>query len=321
MASGLTHILLTKKLQDILSDGKLKDILAYGADSFQVGAVAPDLPYASILDNDFFFSNESSLADKFHYEKTNQIPLQSLKKIKSLNGIIKEEIHYHIFSFFIGYISHVVADGIIHPFIRDKVGEYAENKAEHRSLEMQLDVLFFEELTNKTGFITELNYSNIHDELQNFSEIDGVDKIIEIFSELIKDTYNEHYSVDEIMGWVNGIHRMFEVAEGDFPHFYRNLKANSFSFKNRDDIDRDKAILLKKSKDREINFLKIEDIDYFKDCIPQFYIRFKQIVQKSYEYVFENEPELNETDIPSINLDTGRLADANNLDLIPEFWK
>ena len=54
MASGLTHILLTKKLQDKFEDGQLKNILAYAADSFQVGAVGPDLPYASIADNDFF---------------------------------------------------------------------------------------------------------------------------------------------------------------------------------------------------------------------------------------------------------------------------
>jgi len=56
MPSGITHIFLTKKIQDELPDGLLKDILAYGSDFLTVGAVAPDLPYASIADDDFFLT-------------------------------------------------------------------------------------------------------------------------------------------------------------------------------------------------------------------------------------------------------------------------
>ena len=321
MASGLTHILLTKKIQDKFSDGDLKDILAMCADSFQVGAVAPDLPYASIADNDFFISNESPLADNFHYRKTNQIPLQALKKLKSLRGQIDEEIHYHMFSFFLGYISHVLADGIIHPFVRDKVGEYEENQDEHRSLEMQLDVLFMEELTRKTGLTSELNYSNLHDELKNFPVNIGSNMIIQMFSDLIKTIYNEDYSVKKILGWIKGLHRMFEIAEGEHPRFYRILKANTFTYRNIEDIDREKAVILKRPKDRDLNFLKVDEIDFFKNCIPQYYSKFVAVAQMAYEYVFKDGIELNEKDIPLINLDTGRLTDANNLDLIPEFWK
>ena len=39
MASGLTHILLTKKLQDNIPDGELKNVLAFGSDSLLVGAI------------------------------------------------------------------------------------------------------------------------------------------------------------------------------------------------------------------------------------------------------------------------------------------
>lgn len=321
MASGLTHILLTKMLQDKFEDGKLKNILAFSADSFQVGAVAPDLPYASILDNDFFWGNESPLADKFHYEKTNHIPLQSMKILKSIKGQINEEIHCYMFSFFLGYISHVFADGIIHPFVRDKVGDYKDHQAEHRSLEMQLDVLLYEEITKKTGFTGELNYTNIHDELENFTYLEGVNEIIKMFSILIKDTYNEDYSVKKILGWVEGLHRMFGFAEGDHPRFYRNLKVNSYTYRNRDDINRENAIVLKKPVDRETNFLKAEKVDFFINCVPQYYSKFTEVALKAYEYVFENGQELNEEDIPAINLDTGRLINADSLDLIPELWK
>lgn len=321
MASGLTHILLTKKLQDKLPDGTLKDILAYGADSFQVGAVGPDLPYASILDNDAFISNESHLADLFHYEKTNQIPIRSLIKLKSLYGQVNDTIHYHMFSFFLGYISHVLADGIIHPFVRDMVGEYNENQTEHRSLEMQLDVLFLEYLTKDSGFTSELNFTNLHDELENFQENIGAQKTIQLFSELINEIYNEQYSTRKIFGWIYGLQRMFGIAEGDHFRFYRNLKANSFTYRNRSDIDFEKVTILTKPKDRNVNFLKTAKVDFFKDCIPQYYSQFVSIAEKAFLYVYKDGEELNEKDIPLINLDTGRLLDENDLNLIPEFWK
>lgn len=321
MASGLTHILLTKKLQDEFESGTLKNVLAFCADSFQVGAVAPDLPYASIADKDFFFKNESSLADSFHYDKTNQIPLQSLKNLKSLKGKINEEIHYQMFSFFLGYISHVIGDGIFHPFVLDKVGIYAENKSEHRSLEMQIDVLFFEELTSHSGLDIELNFTNIHDELENFSKLGGAQKIVQLFSDLINDTYKKRYSPRKILGWINGLHRMFGIAEGDFPRFYRNLEVNTFTFKNREDIVPERVVLLRKPKNWDVNFLHINEIDFFKDCIPQFYKQFIPIAQKAFAYVFEDGEELDDPDIPCINLDTGRLTNSDNLDLIPELWK
>lgn len=320
MASGLTHILLTKKLQDKIEDGGLKDILALAADSFQVGSIAPDLPYASIADNNLFLTKECSLADDFHYKRTNQLPLQSLVRLKALKGSLDEETFYHMFSFFLGYTSHVLADGIIHPFVRDKVGEYDMNKAAHRSLEMQLDVLFFEELTKGSGFASELNYSNVHDEIMNFLELKCRHDIIDLFRDLIRDVYGQEYSIEKIMGWINGMHRMFEIAEGDHLLFYRNLDANSFTFRNIEDIDRHKAVILGKPIDRECNFLNVESINYFEDCIPQYYNRLVPLAQKAYRYLFEDGPGLDCVDIPAINLDTGRLLSASDLTSIPAFW-
>jgi len=186
---------------------------------------------------------------------------------------------------------------------------------------MQLDVLFYEELTKNSGFASELNYSNIHDELENFSNIDGVSRIITVFRELIESVYKVKYSNKKILGWINGLHRMFEIAEGDHPKFYRNLKANSFTYRNRADIDWERAVILRKPKDRDVNFLHVEEIDFFKDCIPQYYHRFVLVAKKAYDFIYEEGQELNENDIPPINLDTGRLLPANNLDLIPEFWQ
>lgn len=81
MAGGITHILLMKCLDDKIENTRLKNILAISMDFLQVGSIAPDLPYASIADKDFFFSTKSELADKFHYNDTNEIPLRALRML------------------------------------------------------------------------------------------------------------------------------------------------------------------------------------------------------------------------------------------------
>jgi hypothetical protein len=321
MPSGITHILLARRLQDELTNATVKNIFAFGSDALIVGAVGPDLPYASIADSDLFFSSESPLADRFHYEKTNQIPLQSLERVRFLKDQMDERPIYLLFSFFMGYISHIYADGIMHPFVRDKVGNYAQNKSAHRSLEMQLDVLLIEEFTKRSGFPLELNNTKIHNQLLDFYSDKEFRSIIRVFSQIIYSVYNENYSVKKISGWIKGLYRLFAIAEGKLPKIYRVLDANTFFFRNRADIDAEKVLILQEPIDREVNFLRKERIHFIDDCVSEFYNKFKLIAQKAYEYVFLNGEVLTEIDIPPIDLDTGRLLSHNNLDLIPELWK
>lgn len=326
MASGITHILLIKNLQQVLPAGKLKKKLAQARDILQVGAIAPDLPYASIADNDFFLTNESELADKFHYEKTNELPLKAFLYLNSIkNDIKKKELNF-LFAFFSGYVSHLISDGIIHPFVRDKVGDYNQNQTAHRVLEMQLDVLFFEYITKHSGKPLNLNYANIHDELINFDgEVYPETKlVIKTFSNLINEVYGLNYTEKKILGWVKAIHRMFGVAEGDHPAIYRNIGfIKPFIFSDFDELkDKNKEILvLTKPKDRKENFLKQDKIDFLDDCVPRFYEQFVTVLEKAYNFIYEDENQITDKDIMGIDLDTGRdLASNNNLDLIPSYW-
>src|SRR3989339_1118828 len=195
MASGITHILLMKNLQSLLPDGKLKKVLQSGRDFLQVGAVGPDLPYASIADDDLFFTTQSDLADKFHYEKTNELILKAFKEIK---GITNAREKRFMFCFFLGFASHIIADGIIHPFVRDKVGNYHENQTAHRVLEMQLDVLLLHHLTLTSNKPINLNNSKIYDELINFDNnfYPEVGKVSQLFSKLIAEVYQQNYEPD-----------------------------------------------------------------------------------------------------------------------------
>lgn len=82
MASGITHIFLMKCLDDKLENIRLKNILAQSKEFIRVGAIAPDLPYASIADKDYFFSTQSELADKyptiFKYHKSDSLGINYL---------------------------------------------------------------------------------------------------------------------------------------------------------------------------------------------------------------------------------------------------
>jgi hypothetical protein len=325
MASGITHILLIKNLQNVMSDGDLKMTLAAGRDFLQVGAVAPDLPYASIADGDFFLTNQSDLADKFHYVQTNEIPLQAFIEMrKNKKSLTKRELRA-LFTFFLGYASHVIADGIIHPFVRDKVGNYKENQTAHRVLEMQLDVLFFHYLTFRSNHPTEFNNSNIHDELINLNSdiYPERKKVIEEFSRIIKKVYNDNCDINTILGWVKGLHRMFGIAKGE-PAIYRNIPfINDFFFSDYAELltKYDDILTLKSKKEGGDNYAKKDHIHFFDDVVPQYYNKFIPFAQKAYDYIYLNGKAITDLDLSGIDLDTGRiLAHNNDLDLKPYYW-
>ena len=327
MASGITHILLMKNLPNELPDNNLKMVLSSGIHFLQVGSVAPDLPYASIADDDFFFSTQSDLADKFHYEKTNEAPLKAINEIKTRKSQLSSKELRYGFCFFLGYISHLIADGIIHPFVRDKVGDYKENQTAHRVLEMQLDVLYFHYLTKRTGNPIQLNYSNIHMELMNLNEstYPETNMVVNLFSKSIKEVYNLDYSKDTILGWMKGLYRMFDVAEGDHPEIYRNIGfINDFLFSDYQELltKYDSILSLEKNtKDgRTQNFLKVDHIHFFNDIIPHFYEIFIPIARKTYDFIYNEGIPLTENDVAPIDLDTGRLIANNDLNIIPKYW-
>ena len=326
MPSGITHILLMKNLQTILPESMLKHQMAAGRDFLQVGAVGPDLPYASIADSDLFFTTQSELADKFHYVKTNQVPLKALETIRTdKNQYTSRELRY-IFNFFLGFISHIVADGIMHPFIRDKVGNYHEHQSEHRVLEMQLDVLLFHYLTKYSGRPIELNFSNIHDELKNLNPdfYPEADKVTDLFVEKIEEVYGVSYERSLVYDWINGLHRMWGAAEGDHPAIYKEISfIKTFLFSNYEELRSkyDDILTLTVPVDRDENFLKKDKVHFFDDCVPRFNDKFIRLAYKVYDYLYSEGGAVTEADIFPIDLDTGRdLAQNNNLDLIPSYW-
>lgn len=329
MPSGITHILLTKEFQNRLDvnrkiEDDLKSVLAAGIYFVQLGSVGPDLPYARLAGNRCFFSEGSDLADKFHYKKTNELPLMAFEFLYDLKSTLSKEELIYAFCFFVGYISHVFADGIIHPFVRDKVGDYEANATAHRVLEMRLDVLFYNYLTQRSGAAINLNYSGIQKELKNISRFKETGRVVTIFNDAIKRVYNTDPSADAILDWAKGLYRLFNVAAGEHPSIYKDLKIlDDFTYRDYNDLEKnkEKIFVLTKPVDRDVNFVNRASVDFRSDCVEHFYEKFKPVALKAYDFIFNNGNSLSVSDIPPIDLDTGRpLTSPSDLAKIPVLW-
>ncbi len=327
MPSGITHIFLVRAFLNEpanFEETKLKILLDSGRYYMQTGAVGPDLPYASGLDLNIF-SSDTATADLFHYYKTNQIPLKAFSSLKQKQHSLSQRELRYAFSFFLGYASHVIADGIMHPFIRDKVGDYAENKTAHRVLEMNLDVVIVHDHFGNVKPHIELNFTNVHDELLNSAEFDEDEPrfVFSLFKDLINSTYEKSYKESDITAWIKSLHRMLSVAEGDHPDFYRKYCGKKgAAFRNYDDLKNDlnSILILSKPIDRQDNFLKKSSIHFIEDCIPRFNKVFAAFSNKAYNYIYNDGEALSEDDLPGIDLDTGRLVSNNKLEEVPALW-
>ena len=230
------------------------------------------------------------------------------------------------FAFFVGYASHIVADGIVHPFVRDKVGDYAENAKEHRILEMKIDVLFYRRFIDPSGVkMANFNRSNLHDELSNLSLDRHPDliRVMTLFTKLIQNVYGVRCEPLKFVEWTQTFHKLLDVAEGDHWHLYRSLAPiESFFYSDIEDIisKQDEILTLGTPKDRPENFLKKDRVDFFDDLVPRFHKMILPIVDRAYFCVFEGGKELTFEDIPCIDLDTGRLVAENQLERIPTLW-
>src|SRR6185369_8201963 len=131
MPGAFAHItlanLMKKRLDDIF--GSSIEAITSVLDYFkfcELGAVSPDYPYLAVGDSD-----AAKWADEMHYTRTGEMIKSGIKYIKLLEGEPKRKC----LAWLLGYSAHVVTDVTIHPIVQLKVGDYAENKKQHRVCE------------------------------------------------------------------------------------------------------------------------------------------------------------------------------------------
>src|SRR6185369_4930689 len=324
MPSGITHMLLSRTVLDNIAEekgGAILALLSREKGSFLLGSVAPDLPYLSVADSDLF-SNQAEIADYLHYEHTNAVPLQGFMQVIQQLELKNIKLAETIFAFYLGYCSHYMADGLIHPYVRDKVGNYDVAKKEHRILEMKLDVFVAKKFMG-----IEVNGVDFQEELGWIEDCDFKNDIFESYSRLLNSIYGCETESENVQHWVSAMQRVFSLAEGQFPKWYRDLLGKpGVIFRDYDDLKDEEAacLTLQLPIDAEkfgltSNFLRKETVHFFDDVTKGFFDRFPLIIINTYEALFEKREDIS-TLLPEINFDTGRLVANNQLSEKPILW-
>lgn len=105
-----------------------------------LGATGPDYPYLGELINNYV--KRHSWADRMHYENTGLFVSKGVANLVKL----KERSFDVCLSWLSGFVTHLIADSVIHPTVNATVGPYLFNSDEHRHCEMVQDSFIFREV-------------------------------------------------------------------------------------------------------------------------------------------------------------------------------
>jgi hypothetical protein len=103
----------------------------------ELGAVSPDYPYLSVLHHAAPY-----WADAMHHDRVGDRLKAGIEYVRGLTGPPRDKS----FVWLLGFASHIATDVTIHPVVNEKVGVYEQNKAAHRTCEMNQDVYIFRQM-------------------------------------------------------------------------------------------------------------------------------------------------------------------------------
>jgi len=159
----------------------------------QAGAVGPDYPYLHhILTS---HDPSDSWANLLHYEKTGDVVRAGAAILRQdFPGSRDQREFQRKAAWFYGYASHVILDASIHPVVRAIVGEYDQNKTEHRACEMFMDSWIYVET-----YGVELTNSEWADYLRALTDAHsgGMDRpVVEFWQAMLKQVYPGSYAAN-----------------------------------------------------------------------------------------------------------------------------
>ena len=161
MAGTFTHWMI---IEEALEKYKPRDeyygIILRNNHFVNLGAVGPDYPYLTDLLGHYLKIH--SWSDRMHYENTGEMLKIAATELLKLKRGPEFEI---CLAWFCGFISHLVADSVVHPVVNAIVGPYIFNSGEHRHCEMIQDSFIFKEIKDR-----ELQYSDYIEILRQCSD-------------------------------------------------------------------------------------------------------------------------------------------------------
>lgn len=233
MAGGYTHLTLVRSAIRRASNNSLPEqnpsvperelgaVLDYWGRYTYLGGVSPDYPYLG-LDADW--------ADLMHKGRTNSMITQALEVIfRQRQDAPEDQGWQQRFAWLLGFVSHVVADVVIHPVVNIKVGKYEENKEHHRICEMNQDVWIYKAVTG-----LDLSFSdNMKGEIRSCGRpFDLDDNIEDLWSQCLEGTYGEKPRDEQLDKWHAAFLALVDFAENSrkIPVFGRHLVSGGAAY-------------------------------------------------------------------------------------------
>jgi len=239
MAGTFTHWMIVEDaLEKYRKSGrspKYSTIILGDNHFVNLGAVGPDYPYMTDLLSGML--KEHTWADRMHYESTGKFLKVAAVNLLTLEGEEREIC----LSWLCGFISHVVADAIVHPMVNAIVGPYTFNSTEHRHCEMTQDSYIFREIKG-----TELRYSAYVDLLNQCSDPDDEERIHPVIRTLWTKALEASHPggknwFDQIQPdkWHEHFVSRISSAEAPGPVFRHIREDTNLAYKRVEDFDAD----------------------------------------------------------------------------------
>ncbi|GFE60496.1 zinc dependent phospholipase C family protein [Geobacter sp. AOG2] len=160
----------------------------------ELGAVSPDYPNLEADDENAFL-----WADAMHYTRTGDMIRSGVRYVRSIDN----NARCKALAWLLGYSAHVAADVTIHPVVQIKVGDYAENKRQHRLCEMHQDAFVYQRMNQ--GEIGESNHFSV--DVSSCGEqiirerLDDV--IVQLWNAMLEEVHPDLYvsHPPDVQGW------------------------------------------------------------------------------------------------------------------------
>jgi len=155
----------------------------------ELGCVSPDYPYLAIS----VLEDNAQWADYMHLDnKTDLMIKKGIELTRGLNGLERNKV----FAWLCGFVSHIVADVVIHPVVELKVGPYHGNEKEHRVCEMHQDAYIYQRLGLGAIGLAEQLSSGI-EKCSNPSDNEKIDPLIKsVWLEMLKQIRPDEFDTN-----------------------------------------------------------------------------------------------------------------------------
>lgn len=305
MAGTFTHWMIVEEALDRFNRLPNKHpyfpIILGNSHFVTLGAVGPDYPYLSELKNNLLKLH--SWADRMHYENSGDFVKYGIAILLKLKEQDKHQDFEICLSWLCGYVTHLLADSIIHPVVNSIVGPYLFNSGEHRHCEMIQDTFIFHDIKK-----VELRYADYVDLMKMCSDLEDEDLINPAIRDFWEETLKMSYptgrakfdSIDPD-DWHENFLSIISNVSDPIPIFRHIGEEKNLVYKKVSEIDDEE----RKRFIEEIN-LPGNKIGKFKeDVFDKAVAKVIEVWQKLFVDIEQKNPENCTSYIKNWNLDTG----------------